>query len=240
MVIKTIQNMSKNTFGGINGFQKNKIGSVVGYKFRGEQVYRGYQKNVANPRTTAQVSTRQRFAAVSDMIRDFAGIFNVGFANVAKGTMRSPRNAAFKANYHEVLPVSGATVQLDKIVFAVGGANMVGLGRPSASLETISVPVTNFVFSSGAGDPAFISKLDIWLIGVSAHNNRYWAQRVHFATGNIGQAEQLNLSCPGMSNNESVYVYAFAVWSGEDATFSNGYEAKKGQVQGSVMIGEVE
>lgn len=231
--------MSKNTFGGINGYQKNKVGSVVGYKFRGEQVYRGYQKNVANPRTTAQVATRNRFAAVSDMIRDYAGVFNVGFANVAKGTMRSPRNAAFKANYHEVLPPTGTNISLDKIIFAVGGSNMVGFGRPSASLETISVSATNFVFSSGVGDPVFAAKLDIWLVGVSEDNNRYWAQRVHFTTGTIGQAEQLLLACPGMGEGESVHVYAFAVWSGEDATFSNGYQATKGQIQGSAYLGEV-
>ena len=53
---------------GILGGFVGKVGGVVGYRSRGEWLYRSYQKIVANPKSEAQTKRRELFAAVSKQI----------------------------------------------------------------------------------------------------------------------------------------------------------------------------
>lgn len=53
---------------GILGGFVGKVGGVVGYRSRGEWLYRSYQKIVANPKSEAQTKRREIFATISKQI----------------------------------------------------------------------------------------------------------------------------------------------------------------------------
>lgn len=124
--------MSKN-MKGILGAQYGKIGPVVGRKFREENVYSAYQKNVSNPRSAAQVAHRHRFRALSTLSHDMACGAIFGFRTAAKGTNLSPRNLFQKTNWNSVTATSSGTVNIDYTGMAIskGGLSTVNFDMPN-------------------------------------------------------------------------------------------------------------
>lgn len=53
---------------GILGGFTGKVGNVVGQRSRGQWIYRGYQKIVANPKSKLQMKQRERFLRVSQLV----------------------------------------------------------------------------------------------------------------------------------------------------------------------------
>lgn len=124
--------MSKN-LKGILGVQYGKIGPVVGRKFREENVYSAYQKNVSNPRSEAQTRHRARFRALSTLSHDMACGAIFGFRTAAKGTNLSPRNLFQKTNWHSVTATSAGATSIDYTGLAVskGGLSVVNFTQPN-------------------------------------------------------------------------------------------------------------
>lgn len=114
--------MSKNVKG-ILGDQYGKVGPVVGRKFRNENVYTAYQKNVANPRTAKQENHRLHFKVMSQLAHNMACGARMGFVAAAKGTKRSPRNLFQKVNWENITVSGTDTVNIDytALVLAKGG-----------------------------------------------------------------------------------------------------------------------
>lgn len=124
--------MSKN-MKGILGAQYGKIGPVVGRKFREENVYSAYQKNVNNPRSEAQTRHRARFRVLSTLSHDMACGAIFGFRTAAKGTNLSPRNLFQKTNWPAVSATGAGTVSVDYTGMTVsrGGLSSVLFDIPS-------------------------------------------------------------------------------------------------------------
>lgn len=118
--------MSKNVKG-VLGEQYGKVGPVVARKFREENVYSAYQKNVANPRTEAQKSHRYRFKAMSELAHNIACGAIFGFRTAAKGTNMSPRNLFQKTNWPFVTATSSGTVNIDFTGMVVSKGGLSGV-----------------------------------------------------------------------------------------------------------------
>lgn len=152
--------MSKN-MKGILGDQYGKVGPVVGRKFREENVYSAYQKNVFNPRTEAQETHRVRFKALSKFAHDMACGARFGFLTAAKGTNLSPRNLFQRTNWPNVTASSPSSINIDYSAVAVsmGGLSNVYFGAPNFDVpNTVSVPFEEFgaPCQRTANDRAFI------------------------------------------------------------------------------------
>lgn len=134
--------MSKN-MKGVLGEQFGKVGPVVARKFRTENVYSAYQKNVANPRTEAQQLQRMKFKALSELAHNFACGAIFGFRTAAKGTNKSPRNLFQKTNWPFIEAPSMDTLNIDysSISVSKGGLDNVAFGAPNFDLPN-SVKVT--------------------------------------------------------------------------------------------------
>lgn len=98
---------------GILGEQYGKVGPVVGRKFREENVYSAYQKNVFNPRSIAQQTHRFRFKVLSRLSHDMACGARFGFLTAAKGTNCSPRNLFQRMNWPNVTASSPSASNID-------------------------------------------------------------------------------------------------------------------------------
>lgn len=224
--------MSKNTFGGINGFQKNKIGSVVGYKFRGEQVYRGYQKNVANPRTTKQVNARKDFGETSSLMRLFSRPIVDGLTKAAAGTMLSPRNLAMRLNKELVTvnPASGiSTTDYTKLVLAKGNLLAPVFGRIDLTTpQTVTIPVSDLPYTLTA---ELQELYGMEFVVVCPTLKRVVRSVKHISDINTGN---VSVAIPSSFNGLDVWVYGFARWFGEDEAE---YVIGKGDVSDSKFIG---
>ena len=135
---------------GILGAQYGKIGPVVGRKFREENVYSAYQKNVSNPRSEAQMTHRYRFRALSTLSHDMACGAIFGFRTAAKGTNLSPRNLFQKTNWNSVSATSSGTINIDYsgIAISKGGLSVVNFEVP-----TFDIPLKVRVEFSEFGAP---------------------------------------------------------------------------------------
>lgn len=124
--------MSKN-MKGVLGEQFGKVGPVVARKFRTENVYSAYQKNVSNPRTEAQQIQRMKFKALSELAHNFACGAIFGFRAAAKGTNKSPRNLFQKTNWPMIEANTLDSMRIDYTGMSVskGGLDNVAFGTPS-------------------------------------------------------------------------------------------------------------
>ena len=129
---------------GILGAQYGKIGPVVGRKFREENVYSAYQKNVSNPRSEAQMLHRRRFRALSILSHEMACGAIFGFRTAAKGTNLSPRNLFQKTNWPNVTATgaTGVTIDYAGIQVSKGGLSLVNFSQ--ASFDTPMKVIVDF------------------------------------------------------------------------------------------------
>ena len=124
--------MSKN-MKGILGDQYGKVGPVVGRKFREENVYSAYQKNVFNPRSKAQQVHRMRFKALSKLAHGFACGAIFGFRTAAKGTNLSPRNLFQKTNWTSVQAstLDDLSIEYSSMLVSRGSLSNVSFNAPN-------------------------------------------------------------------------------------------------------------
>lgn len=140
--------MSKN-MKGVLGEQYGKVGPVVARKFRTENVYSAYQKNVSNPRTEPQEVQRMKFKALSRLAHDFACGAVFGFRTAAKGTNKSPRNLFQQTNWPtiEATTLDSMHIEYTGIAVSKGGLNNVAFNAANFDTPgTVKVTfVSNFV-----------------------------------------------------------------------------------------------
>lgn len=134
--------MSKNN-GGYMGQQIGKLGPAVGRRWRGMNVYAGYQKFVKNPRTEGQMAVRAKFGALASLSRCLRGATKKGLADIK--TIWDGNNAFMHINWPAV---SGATapevaISYADIVVSRGNLPGVSFGTPDFEEElTVKVPIT--------------------------------------------------------------------------------------------------
>lgn len=140
--------MSKN-MKGVLGEQYGKVGPVVARKFREENVYSAYQKNVFNPNTDKQQLQRFKFKMLSELAHNFACGAIFGFRTAAKGSNLSPRNLFQKTNWPFITATTTESANIDYSGMSVakGGLENVAFGAPNFDTpNTVKVTfVNNFI-----------------------------------------------------------------------------------------------
>lgn len=199
--------MSKN-MKGILGAQYGKIGPVVGRKFREENVYSAYQKNVFNPRSEAQRAHRARFRALSTLSHDMACGAIFGFRVAAKGTNLSPRNLFQKTNWPFVTATSLGTVTIDYTGMQVskGGLSIVDFGMPN-----FDIPLKVEVEFGDFGSPCQRTRNDKAYIFVYCPDAKQgiMSQPTEFEDGKV------SVNVPNLWTGMRVHVWGFVRNNGE-------------------------
>ena len=98
--------------GGFNG----KVGTVVGFSWKGKSVMRGRAQSIKKSNTAAQVAQREKFTLVSNFIQLIKDVIDVGFKKQARGMSAS--NAAF--SYHIKNAVSGDAINPANVLISRG------------------------------------------------------------------------------------------------------------------------
>ena len=193
--------MSKNVKG-VLGEQYGKVGPVVARKFREENVYSAYQKNVANPRTGAQMAHRARFKAMSELAHNIACGAIFGFRTAAKGTNLSPRNLFQKTNWPSVTATGTGSVVIDYIGMVVSKG---GLSNVHPDTPQFDNPEEVKVVFSESGSPCQRTKNDKAYIYVYCPDAK---QGILSAPIDI-EEQTGSVKVPGYWNGMKVHVWIF-------------------------------
>ena len=138
--------MSKNAFGGYMGDQIGKLGTAVGFKWKGKQVYRAYQGTVRNPNTARQKLARAKFLLLAELAVQFYSATVKGFYASANSKKITQGNRFFQTNYNKI---SGSTpealeISIPELTLSEGPVPQVTVGALDVSTpSTVKIPITN-------------------------------------------------------------------------------------------------
>ena len=136
--------------GGILDEYKNKVGNVVGRRWRNLDVMSKYQPNVKNPNTDKQKTQRMKFAELSRVAKGFRIPLAISMAGVAAGTKNPVRGQFITRNMGVVEVTLPDTVNLDYtgLKVAAGGYVEASFGSPKFDdPQTVEVAFTYDVVS---------------------------------------------------------------------------------------------
>lgn len=190
---------------GVMGTFKNKVGIVVGRKWRNLNVMSAYQGDVKNPNTSKQQVVRMKFGTLSSLAAAFSKAVRYGYAGVSAGTKVPQRCAFIKQNYEsDVVEVTlPDTISVDYTLMQVSkGSHMeASFGSPQ-----FDEPLTVTVAFSYEVIPDFSKATDkVYLVVYNPGDNRVVMAQA------AASAHTISCVVPNAWNGETVHVYAFVV-----------------------------
>ncbi len=191
---------------GYMGDQIGKLGTAVGYRWKGRSVMRSYQKYVSNPRTPKQMIVRSRFKRLITLNRAFHWGSKVGLSAAASAMGITEGNLFVHLNWPNVTAVSpdDVTVNYSSLKLSLGDlpeATFGAVNFGSGSHLHIEAPLTGGADQFGADEND-----DVYLFAYCPELNQ----------GAIGSAakrtaEKVSVNVPASWDGMEVYVYGFAV-----------------------------
>lgn len=189
--------MSKNMSGGYMGTQIGKLGTAVGSKWKGKQVYRAYQASVTNPRTSRQLLARAKFTLLSELASQFYPGIVKGLYADANALQVTQTNRFFTLNYNKI---TGSTpealeISIPELTLSNGPVPVVTVG---ASLDVTTPGQVGVTITDGNQD-------EQW---AAAHDEIY-------AFAYCPSAKRGRLSASASRSDSTVRVTGLpAAWSG--------------------------
>ena len=135
---------------GILGGFRNKVGTVIGFFWKGKAVMRGYKD--LGPKSTyseAQLLVQTRFGAIGKLALVFLSAITGGFYKVAARKKMTASNIFIKKNWemtHSTVP-GIATIDYPELIISQGELHNVDFGTPSFD-NPLEVEVTYSTVSS--------------------------------------------------------------------------------------------
>lgn len=190
---------------GVMGTFKNKVGIVVGRKWRNLNVMSAYQGDVKNPNTSKQQIVRMKFGALSSLAAAFSKTVRYGYAGVSAGTKVPQRCAFIKQNYEDnvVAVTLPDTIDVDYTMMQVSkGSHMeASFGSPN-----FDEPLTVKVAFSYQIIPDFSKDTDkVHLVVYNPGDNRVIMAQA------AASAHTISCVVPNAWNGEVVHVWAFVI-----------------------------
>lgn len=108
---------------GINGGFSGKVGSVIGYQWRGIDVMRSLPRPSKKKRTVAQLANQQKMKIVQEFLKNIIYFVRVGFKKEADERVMSAFNVAMSYNKKQAITGEYPDQRLDyaKVIVSNGG-----------------------------------------------------------------------------------------------------------------------
>lgn len=190
---------------GVMGTFENKVGIVVGRKWRNLDVMSAYQPKVFNPNTKKQVEQRQRFGAASKLARGMKLGLAYGFAGVAAGTKSPARSRFVQANLPAIEFTWPDTIDIDYTMVKVSeGSHMNAEFQAPTSTDPLEV-VVSYSLPAVEGFSNEDDNVCVVVYNPTDGNCVFASARAN--------ALSVNVAVPASWNGESVHVYGFVIAS---------------------------
>ncbi len=117
---------------GPNGSFSGKVGSVVGYKWKGLDVIRGLPRKSQKPRSEARLANEQAMKIIMEALRPLTVFIRTGFHHAAEPLNMSAFNLALSINKKQALKGAYPHLEIDWSKFVVSQGPLPGLKRVTA------------------------------------------------------------------------------------------------------------
>lgn len=202
--------MSKNSMGYM-GPQVGKLGTAVGFRWRGKDVYRAYQKLVSNPRTEGQQLVRAKFSLLSSLGSRFQSAIDLGYAKPAYSAGMTNNNMFMQENYSHVTGNTPETLEVSLPAIEVSKGNLpaVNVGQ-NLDVSTPSKVTVNLTSTQSTSPRASLAdKIYAFAYCPAAREGRL-SDGVANRSATAVSVENLPNSWSGLE----VYVYVFVIGNG--------------------------
>jgi len=210
---------------GILGDFRNKIGTVVGQRWRaGQYTTRAYVKDVRNPNTAKQQLQRAKFSTLGKLAAEFQVASELGFRPLLSSKPTTAVAEFVKRNKAAVHAntVDSVTIDYADLVVAAGGLVNVRFGTPQ--FDTPQQVDVSFADNMGSG--IHTSLTDIVYLFVYCPD----AQCGILSDGVQRNEHSASVDVPAYWNGMKVHVYGFTVGADHDKKYT-------GRVSPSTYIG---
>lgn len=195
--------------GGFNG----KVGTVIGYSWKGKAVMRSIAQNVHNPNTEAQQAQRMRFSLITKALAQLNPFVVWGFKSKASG--KTEGNAAFSANFANAVTGVYPNLSIDVSQLQLASGPLPLAANPNATVDPAQHMVT-VTWSNNSGEMGALDS-DVTM---AALYNAELNQAVVMVEGADRAAESLTISYPVGWSGGTLAVYV--AWrSASDGLVSN-------------------
>ena len=210
---------------GILGDFRNKIGTVVGQRWRaGQYTTRAYVKDVRNPNTAKQQLWRARFKTLGRLAAEFQVACETGFRPLLSSKPTTAVAEFVKRNSGAVHAntVDSVTIDYADLVVAAGGLVNVRFGTPQ--FDTPQQVDVSFADNMGSGIYTSLDDLVYLFVYCPDAKCGILSEPV--------QRSERRVSCdvPAYWNGMKVHVYGFTVGADHDKKYT-------GRVSPSTYIG---
>ena len=199
--------MSKISQGILDGF-KGKVGTVVGYFWKGKPVMRGYKRFVKDSRTAEQLVIRERFAVVSVLSSAFKAASELGFKKRAQLHGNTEHNNFVQLNWEAVQRGGTSAVEVDysNLLLSVGSLPSVVFG--STSYQTPQRVEATFAPNSESSGASENDRVYLFAYNPEVNSGA-------LSEGALRSSQRVALTVPASWSGEKVHVWGFAVGGGE-------------------------
>lgn len=213
--------MGKINQGILDGFN-GKVGTVVGFFWKGKPVMRGYKRFIRDKHSEAQMLVRLRFAALNELASAFHPASLLGFKGRAKSRGNTEGNNFVQLNWDAVTASNTADVSIQFAELQLSAGSLPGVQFGAARFDEAQTVKVSFV-----GDSE--------MQGASAQDRVYlFLYSPGFGTGLLSAPAlrsegSVSITVPAKWTGENVHVYGFAV---------GGSPANEGKGSHSSYLGE--
>ncbi|MGK6352745.1 DUF6266 family protein [Parapedobacter sp. DT-150] len=146
---------------GPNGGFSGKVGSVVGYQWRGKDVIRGLPRFPSKPRTPAQLANQQKMTLAQEFLKSAIHFIRFGFKHEAEQRVMSAFNVAMSYNKKQAITGEYPDLVFDysKAVVSMGGVPPVKDGTARWVADGLELRWTN----DAGGNASRLDSLNVLL-----------------------------------------------------------------------------
>ncbi|MDY6370702.1 MAG: DUF6266 family protein [Bacteroidales bacterium] len=195
--------MGKISQGILDGF-KGKVGTVVGFFWKGKPVMRGYKRFIRDRHSDAQLIVRLRFATLNELSVAFKAAADLGYKRRAKSHGNTELNNFVQLNWNAVTADSTAEVTVDYSALLLSAGSLPGVHFDRASFEnpqTVEVP---FLPNSAAGGASEDDTVYLF-----AYNPTLGSGQL--SRGDLRSNNKATLTLPPAWSGETAHLWGFVV-----------------------------
>lgn len=145
---------------GPNGSFSGKVGSVVGYKWKGIDVIRGLPRKSHKPRSEARLANEQAMKLMMGALTEIKSFIRVSFHKAAEPLNMSAFNLALSINKKQALTGQYPDLKIDWTKFLVSQGNLPGVEGARAEWAHNGLRVT-WQDNSGTGGAYRTDRLSV-------------------------------------------------------------------------------
>ncbi|SFC58396.1 hypothetical protein SAMN05421747_11566 [Parapedobacter composti] len=167
---------------GPNGSFSGKVGSVVGYKWKGLDVIRGLPRKSHKPRSEARLANEQAMKVVMEALKPLKVFIRTSFRNVAEPLNMSAFNLALSLNKKQAIKGEYPHLEIDWSQFRTSQGNLPGADAVNAEWTDSGLHVS-WHDNSGAEGAYDSDRLSILIY---SHALGVWQNFLEETTRNAG------------------------------------------------------